>query len=461
MLRFGVFEVDLRTGELRRQGLRLRLPSQSFQVLALLLEHPGNLVTREELREKLWPADTFVDFDHGVNAAVNRLREALGDSADSPKFVETLPRRGYRFIVPVESNSVDSEQLATPDSTATAASRSEPSRGVQNMPELPPVTAPRPRLRIMRFALGLAGVAVVTGVLLLLYLRPPQLHTQSDELTVIPFTTYPGFEAAPSFSPDGNQIAFAWSREGLNFDIYVKQVGQERAVQLTHRPATFLVPAWSPDGRFIAFARRGKDDNDTGIYLLPVLGGSERKLADATSVSYYPRYLLSWSRDGKWLAFSEDVPTAKVDSTWPQRTRIHLLNVETVAQRVLPDPSPDCVLNLEPAFSPDGRYLASVCMPTEGVNKIYIQPPEGGRGRELALVKGSSWFLGGWLEGLAWAADSQSLIYGSEGHLWRVSVGGGKPEKLPFAQDAQTPAVAHIGNRLAYAQASSPPSIWH
>jgi DNA-binding winged helix-turn-helix (wHTH) protein len=113
VLRFGVFEVDLRSGELRRQGLRLRLPDQSFQVLTLLLEHPGELVSREELREKLWPADTFVDFDHGLNAAVNRLREALGDSADSPRFVETLPRRGYRFIGPIESEEPAKAETAT------------------------------------------------------------------------------------------------------------------------------------------------------------------------------------------------------------------------------------------------------------------------------------------------------------------------------------------------------------
>jgi DNA-binding winged helix-turn-helix (wHTH) protein len=96
--RFGVFEADARTEELRKEGLCLRLPGQSFQVLLLLLENPGEMVTREVLRKKLWPEDTFVDFDHGLNAAVNRLREALGDSADRPKFIETLPRRGYRFI---------------------------------------------------------------------------------------------------------------------------------------------------------------------------------------------------------------------------------------------------------------------------------------------------------------------------------------------------------------------------
>src|SRR2546430_4599653 len=100
-LRFGVFEVNLRAGELRKHGMKLRLPEQPFQVLAMLLERPGEIVTREELRNRLWTAETFVDFDHGVNKAVNRIRDALGDSATSPRFVETVARRGYRFIADV------------------------------------------------------------------------------------------------------------------------------------------------------------------------------------------------------------------------------------------------------------------------------------------------------------------------------------------------------------------------
>ncbi|MFZ1156585.1 MAG: winged helix-turn-helix domain-containing protein [Candidatus Sulfotelmatobacter sp.] len=99
--RFGVFELDLKAGELRKNGRKLRLQEQPFQILALLLERAGDVVTREELRQKLWPADTFVDFDHGLNTAVNKLREVLGDSASSPRFIETLARRGYRFIAPV------------------------------------------------------------------------------------------------------------------------------------------------------------------------------------------------------------------------------------------------------------------------------------------------------------------------------------------------------------------------
>src|SRR6266481_6257858 len=101
ILRFGVFEVEVRSGELRKQGVRIKLQEQPFHVLTVLLQRPGAVVTREELRNQNWPADTFVDFDNSLNTAINKLREALGDSADNPRFIETLPRRGYRFIAPV------------------------------------------------------------------------------------------------------------------------------------------------------------------------------------------------------------------------------------------------------------------------------------------------------------------------------------------------------------------------
>ena len=126
-LRFGVFELDPRAGELRKHGLRVRLQEQPFQVLAMLLEHPGEVLTREELQKKLWPADTFVDFDHGLNKAINKIREALSDSADSPRFVETVARRGYRFLAEVkvaDSAPVRSQDLATePHPVAEARDR--------------------------------------------------------------------------------------------------------------------------------------------------------------------------------------------------------------------------------------------------------------------------------------------------------------------------------------------------
>jgi len=113
--RFGLFEIDLVSGELRKEGARIRLQEQPFRVLAMLLERPGEMITREEMRTRLWPGDTFVDFDHGLNTAVNKLREALGDAAANPRFVQTVARRGYRFIAPVQQNG------GAPDAAADAS----------------------------------------------------------------------------------------------------------------------------------------------------------------------------------------------------------------------------------------------------------------------------------------------------------------------------------------------------
>src|ERR1051325_7237126 len=129
LIRFGVFELDLRSGELQKQGRKIRLEGQPVQVLICLLEKPGELVTREELHRKLWPSDTFVNFEHGLNAAVKRLRHALNDSADNPRFVETLPRRGYRFIAPMQVAAIAAEPVVIPvaaGATEAPAARNTP-----------------------------------------------------------------------------------------------------------------------------------------------------------------------------------------------------------------------------------------------------------------------------------------------------------------------------------------------
>jgi cholera toxin transcriptional activator len=133
--RFGTFEADAATGELRRQGIRIKLSAQPFQVLCMLLERPGELLTREEISRELWPDGTFVDYEHGVNSAVNRIREALGDTASSPRFVETLARRGYRFVAPVEQiiervalredPSLPARESSVSDSDSVSVSREE------------------------------------------------------------------------------------------------------------------------------------------------------------------------------------------------------------------------------------------------------------------------------------------------------------------------------------------------
>ncbi|MGA9720311.1 MAG: winged helix-turn-helix domain-containing protein, partial [Acidobacteriaceae bacterium] len=147
--RFGVFEADTTTGELRRQGLRVKLHAQPLQLLFLLLQRPGELLTREEISRELWPDGTFVDYEHGVNSAVNRIREALGDKASSPRFIETLARRGYRFVAPVERIVVEGDGLdsaAAPELAGSGAIATEPEAnffdrvlsGPEDLPKSPP-----------------------------------------------------------------------------------------------------------------------------------------------------------------------------------------------------------------------------------------------------------------------------------------------------------------------------------
>ncbi len=165
--RFGVFEADSTTGELRRKGVRIRLHAQPFQVLFLLLERPGELLTREEISRELWPDGTFVDFEHGVNSAINRLREALGDKASSPRYVETLARRGYRFVAPVERIAPESVIAAEPLSHIT------PTPEVLRENATPAVSVPEPEI------FGPPPASASTGLLDQILARPGDLPQTS------------------------------------------------------------------------------------------------------------------------------------------------------------------------------------------------------------------------------------------------------------------------------------------
>lgn len=179
LLRFGVFEVDLAAGELRKHGARIRLQEQPFQVLVVLLENAGKVVTREDLRRKIWPADTFVDFDHSLNTAVNKIREALGDSALSPRFVETLARRGYRFLGLVDGASAHSPVQTTP--TAFAAEVNSPIAAAT--PLHPELHVPVPHRGLVRGLFGLIQVMYLCFYLSALY------HLRGVDRVVTTFLT--------------------------------------------------------------------------------------------------------------------------------------------------------------------------------------------------------------------------------------------------------------------------------
>jgi len=216
-LRFGAFELDLRAGELRKHGLRVRLQGQPFQVLAMLLAHPGEVVTREQLQKNLWSADTFVDFDHGLNKAINKVRDALGDSAESPRFVETVSRRGYRFLADVEVAEI-------PVRGPGPANQPHPEVGTRDGRDLAGKfpfldhLLPSPAWKISVFVLGLL-LASFTASKVYFFNRPsPVIHS----LAVLPLE---------SLSSDASQDYFA---DGMT-DELISDLGQIRALRVISR----------------------------------------------------------------------------------------------------------------------------------------------------------------------------------------------------------------------------------
>ncbi len=234
---------------MRKAGVKLKLGGQPFQVLAILLERPGDIFTREELQKRLWP-DTFVDVDHNLNTAINKIREALGDSSESPRFVETLPRRGYRFIAPITING-------------TAAAAMTDTLENPSISEAKSVARTRPLL-----ASGLLGTVIVLVAGGLWIYKRSETPGPRPQRMLTRITFDDGLQSEPTWSPDGRYIAYSSDRGG-KFDIWVQQVSGGDPVQITKGPGHHWQPDWSADGKYIAYR---SEDGDGGIYIVPALG---------------------------------------------------------------------------------------------------------------------------------------------------------------------------------------------
>jgi Tol biopolymer transport system component/DNA-binding winged helix-turn-helix (wHTH) protein len=447
-IRFGLFEADLSAGELRKRGRKVPLPDQPFKVLALLLRNAGQVVPREELQRALWPDDTFGDFDEGLNKAIQKLRQALDDSSNDPRFIETLPRKGYRFIAPVDRTAAKALPIRV-DGNAVG-----PSDGA---------LAKRRRTEVPAWVLlGVVSAALV--VLAGVYFRVIRPASRPMPKTV-PVTSYPGQQITPALSPDGKQVAFAWDGEqGGNFDIYVKLVDAGTPLRLTSSPAFEYAPAWSPDGRYIAFCRDVSDYSE--IWTIPALGGAERKLGQVAKGAGNPTQMsergglpvcgLSWSPDGESLAI--------VDRASPQGVSgIYLLSVASGEKRKMTS-APDGYLgDCVPTFSPDGQAVAFIrIVDGSDIGDVYVLPITQGRpkGNPRRVT-----FDGRWVFGLDWTGDGRHLVFSSNrsgGHsLWMVSAAGGMPQPLAVAgENATTLSVSRTGHRLTYAHEVAHSSIW-
>ena len=427
-IRFGAFEVFPSSGQLRKHGVLVKLPEQSFIILVALLESHEFRVSREELRKRLWGDNTNVDFDHGLNAAVNRLREALGDTPVEPKFIETVPRRGYRFIAPIEK-------------------------------VCPPIPLPAPAMESARLNWAFSAMPVLLLAAAGGWFLWHRSNVTVPAPTVHVLTSYPNSESQPCFSPDGKQVAFLWGGpKNDNLDLYVKFVDAEGALRLTTDPALDVGPAWSPSGEQLAFLR-GKlgsanpmtGSDDAAVYLVSPLGGSERKLANVPGAGLFP---LSWSPNGKWLAFAR--PSGK-------SAGVYLLPIEGGEPRQITHTSAPLV-DSSPLFSPDGRGLAYSRCTSDWVCDLYVQELDSAqvpRGGPRRITQQQTYF-----RGVTWVGDSLvysgSLSVGLLHYLWRVNASGsGVPERLEIAGvHATFPTFSPAANRLAFVRSNRNRDIW-
>ena len=261
MRRFGPFELDLATGELRKSGARVRLQDQPLRILQALLETPGEMVTREQLRDRLWPSDTFVDFERSLNAAVAKLRQALGDSAEQPLYVETVARKGYRFVAPV---------------TATE-------------PPLPPPASPSPPKSTTAVVVvaALLGLAVLGWIVL-----RPRAPAGGDPVAFIvpmpPGTIIPRNVYAPlmSVSPNGRTLVLAALQDGIS-TLWLRPIGSEASQKIPGSEGGTM-PIWAPDGTQIAFLSGGK------LQLVGLTGEPPQLLCDVKTA-----FGLAWGRGGR------------------------------------------------------------------------------------------------------------------------------------------------------------------
>ena len=394
--RFGLFEADLAATELRRRGRKIPLQDQPFRVLTLLLQHAGELVSREEFQRVLWPGDTFVEFDEGLNKAIQKLRQALDDSSDNPRFIETLPRKGYRFVAPVES-SIEGPAIEASGWRSVGSSHQH-----------------RRKREVLAWSL-FAIVSVAAGVVIAPYLRQRPSETRTLRFQ-IPLPDKVTFNAVdfPVISPNGQRLVFAGVDSEGKGRLWFRSLDSLVSRSLPGTEGAFA-PFWSPDSRFVAFFADGK------LKKIDVTGGTPLKLCDAPC----PCGGGTWSRDGIILFV--------IDAKDGVLFRVPATGGEPKVERQL-DSSRQEVDFVMPQFLPDSRhfiYLSGTRSTSGNENNIALGSL-GSRETKVLISHTSNGIF----------ASPGFLVYGQRGTLMAQPFDVGKVriagEPFPLAEQVAT-----------------------
>jgi DNA-binding winged helix-turn-helix (wHTH) protein/Tol biopolymer transport system component len=420
-VRFGQFALDLSEARLLKKGFPVRLENQPFQILAALVDHPGELISREELCASLWPDGTYVDFDEGLNTAIKKLRYALGDSADHPVFIETVPRRGYRFIAPVSRNGEPSEGQSAP-STEYASSEGlnhgdeNSGRALLGFPgKGRPVVSPNSEAKGGGSQRRWATIAVVVAAMVLgagYVLRSRTGRNRQPNLEKFQVTrlTDSGRVETAAISADGRYVCYARRERGFS-GLWLYQVPTHSEVQILPADAVgFEGLTFSPDGNHIYYVKADKSDPGFKyLYVMPLLGGSNRLLIKDIDSP------IGFSPDGQRFVYTRGVPPRNL-------TDVRIANSNGSGDRLLAT-----IQNTFPGFqpgaswSPDGRTIA-VSLRLYGGRHSYILDAvsvDNGSARELYS---SASAIGRPL----WLPEGDTLLLvmndqNDRGQLWTIS----------------------------------------
>jgi Tol biopolymer transport system component/DNA-binding winged helix-turn-helix (wHTH) protein len=439
-LRFGAFEIDLRLRELRKRGIRIQLAGHPFQALVMLVERSGEVVTREQFQEALWAGEPWGDHEHGLNKAINKIREALNDTADNPRFLATVPRVGYRFLAPVERHM---EPLA-------GTTRERPSFAAE-----PPSKNAAKAIRLLAGAAAILALAI--GIMIALRARTSRPDPFPQPAEAVPLTSYVGSEVEPSFSPDGESIAFMWNGEADSvFHIYLTTMNRTGPRRLTNSENGDYGPVWSPDGKQIAFLRVGKGTN-AEVRIINKDGSGERKIADVGFTDL--QHPLAWTRDPQWLVISEEMP-----GDGP--AALYLLATQSGEMRRLTSPPVQSGGDWSPAVSPDGSRLAFTRPSNSAWRDIFIVPLSS----DLAPTEEPRQLTNFHriIDTTAWAPDGQELFFSAAASLagarflFRMRVNRElRAAPRETGVEGLHPAVSPNGGLLVYSQQNiEQTSIW-